>query len=93
MAESLFPYIGLPMAIVAIAIGGSIFLDLLAAYGLGPRSRSGPPRQSVQGWLMKQGRLGQEEPPPSKLLMAWRLLIVWALGFLMLTYWVVVVSG
>lgn len=93
MAETIFPYVGLPMSLLLLSIGGMILWDLLAAYGRTRDPDVLAQRSPPARWLLTQGRLGQTERPQSVGALWWRLVIVLALGSAMLSYWFSLVVG
>ena len=93
MAESLFRYIAPPSSLLLLMIGGMMFWDILSAYGMSRGPDAFSRRNWFFGWLLNQGRFGQDPPPPSKTLMWWRLLLAWGLAGGMFVGWLFEVFG
>jgi len=93
MAEALFPIIGLPVSIIALAIGAMMFWDILGAYGITKGPDKAARQSAFFAWLVREGRVGQSNPPTSLPLMWWRLLLIWAIGGGMLALWITEVLG
>ena len=93
MGELIFPYVGLPMSLLLLVIGGMMFWDILSSYGKAKGPDALGSRNRFSGWLVKEGRLGQTAPPPSRTAMWVPLLIVWGIGGIMFWVWVMEVFG
>ena len=93
MADALFPFAGLPVGVLLLLLGAVTFWDILAANG---RSR-GPDALTRESrflsWLVSQARFGEDQPPSSKALIYWRVLLAWGIGSSMVAYWFARVIG
>ena len=91
VAEALFPYIGLPMALLLLMAGGMISWDLLAGYGKAHGPDALARKGSFYAWMFDQARGGEKKRPASNGVMWRRLLILLPSGAAILAYWLTVV--
>ncbi len=85
MADRVFPFVGLPMALVLLTLAGIMLWDLVNAYGVAHPPDDLAKRSEIFEGLLNQARLGQR---PSRGVMLWRLLLVTAIGVGMLVLWI-----
>ena len=93
MAEAIFPYVGLPMSLIALAIGGIMLRDILSAHGKTEGPDGFGRRNRLSASLVKEARLGQDAPPPSKGAMWVPFIVITSIGGIMLWSWVMRVFG
>ena len=96
IAETLFPYIALPVSLIALMFSLTMFLEMLVSYGCwkGELLFALSRRSRFFHWLfIENARLGQDVPPESIGLQLGRFILIGSIGLGMLIYWIMTVTG